>query len=161
MVRGLCYSIGRMRWKGGGTGHDPLPAALAASGSVFFEEVKSVLHKAKAFLFSEHGRFLVLALLASLVLFSGVAHAQADQAFNNVTAAICTIVKYLKGPVGLGIIVLMFAIGGISLAIGGRNAMPLMIGAGIGGIIVAAAPYFAKMFITTTEALPTACNGVI
>jgi type IV secretory pathway VirB2 component (pilin) len=123
--------------------------------------VRTWVQKAKAFLFSEHGRFLVLALLASLVLFSGVAHAQADQAFNNVTAAICTIVKYLKGPIGLGIIVLMFAIGGISLAIGGRNAMPLMIGAGIGGIVIAAAPYFAKMFITTSENLPPACSGVI
>ena len=121
----------------------------------------AVLARIKAFFGSEHGRFLVLALLASVVLFSGVAHAQADQAFNNVTSALCTIIKYLKGPVGLGIIVLMFAIGGISLAIGGRNAMPLMIGAGVGGIIVAAAPYFAKMFITTSESLPPACNNVL
>lgn len=121
----------------------------------------AALTRIKAFFGSEHARFLVLALLATVVLFSGVAHAQADQAFSNVTAALCTIIKYLKGPVGLGVIVLMFAIGGISLAIGGRNAMPLMIGAGVGGIIVAAAPYFAKMFITTSENLPPACNGVI
>lgn len=121
----------------------------------------AALARITAFFGSEHGRFLVLALLASMVLFSGVAHAQADQAFNNVTSALCTIIKYLKGPVGLGIIVLMFAIGGISLAIGGRNAMPLMIGAGIGGIIVAAAPYFAKMFINPSDTLPAACNGVI
>jgi type IV secretory pathway VirB2 component (pilin) len=104
----------------------------------------------KRFLSTEHGRFLALALAVGLTLF-GVAEAQttqnpADQAFGNVANAICTIVGYLKGPVGLGIIVLMFAIGGISLAIGGRNAMPIMIGAGIGGIIIAAAPYFAKMF---------------
>jgi len=106
----------------------------------------------KRFLGTEHGRFLALALAVGLALF-GVAEANtttnnnpADQAFGNVANAICTIVGYLKGPVGLGIIVLMFAVGGISLAIGGRNAMPLMIGAGIGGIIIAAAPYFAKMF---------------
>jgi len=125
------------------------------------EKVKPIFAKVKAFLATEHGKFLVMGLLVSVLLMSGVAHAQADQAFNNVTAALCTIIKYLKGPVGLGIIVLMFAIGGISLAIGGRNAMPLMIGAGIGGIIVAAAPYFAKMFINTNETLPQACNGVI
>jgi type IV secretory pathway VirB2 component (pilin) len=125
------------------------------------EKVKPIFAKVKALLATEHGKFLVMGLLVSVLLMSGVAHAQAQQAFNNVTGALCTIIKYLKGPVGLGIIVLMFAIGGISLAIGGRNAMPLMIGAGIGGIIVAAAPSFAKIFITTSEALPTACNGVI
>jgi type IV secretory pathway VirB2 component (pilin) len=125
------------------------------------EKVKPIFAKVKAFLATEHGKFLVMGLLVSVLLMSGVAHAQADQAFNNVTSALCTIIKYLKGPVGLGVIVLMFAVGGISLAIGGRNAMPLMIGAGIGGIIVAAAPYFAKMFINTGETLPAACNGVI
>ena len=125
------------------------------------EKVKPIFAKVKAFLTTEHGKFLVMGLLVSVLLMSGVAHAQADQAFNNVTAALCTIIKYLKGPVGLGVIVLMFAIGGISLAIGGRNAMPLMIGAGIGGIIVAAAPYFAKMFITTSEKLPDACSNIL
>ncbi len=125
------------------------------------EKVKPIFAKVKASLATEHGKFLVMGLLVSVLLMSGVAHAQADQAFNNVTSALCTIIKYLKGPVGLGIIVLMFAVGGISLAIGGRNALPLMIGAGIGGIIVAAAPYFAKMFINTNENLPQACSGVL
>ncbi|BCZ93254.1 hypothetical protein TthAA37_24430 (plasmid) [Thermus thermophilus] len=112
---------------------------------------------------TEHFRFFVLALAVGLALF-GVAEAQAnpaDQAFGNVANAICTIVGYLKGPVGLGIIILMFAIGGISLAIGGRNALPLMIGAGIGGIIIAAAPYFAKMFfgsVTNTTNAPACTN---
>ncbi len=125
------------------------------------EKVKPIFAKVKAFLATEHGKFLVMGLLVSVLLMSGVAHAQADQAFNNVTSALCTVIKYLKGPIGLGIIVLMFAIGGISLAIGGRNALPLMIGAGIGGIIIAAAPYFAKMFINTNESLPSACSGVL
>jgi len=120
-----------------------------------------VLSTVRAFLGTEHGRFLVLGLLVSVLLMSGVAHASADTAFNNVTSVLCTIIKYLKGPVGLGIIVLMFAIGGISLAIGGRNAMPLMIGAGVGGIIVAAAPSFAKIFINPSDSLPQACTGVI
>jgi type IV secretory pathway VirB2 component (pilin) len=125
------------------------------------EKVKPIFAKVKAFLATEHGKFLVMGLLVSVLLMSGVAHAQAGQAFNNVTAAICTIIRYLKGPVGLGIIVLMFAIGGISLAIGGRNALPLMIGAGIGGIIIAAAPQFARIFINTNETLPQACNNVL
>lgn len=125
------------------------------------EKVKPIFAKVKAFLATEHGKFLVMGLLVSVLLMSGVAHAQADKAFNDVTSALCTIIKYLKGPVGLGIIVLMFAIGGISLAIGGRNAMPLMIGAGVGGIIVAAAPYFAKIFINPSDSPPPACNGVI
>lgn len=122
------------------------------------------MHKLKR-LFAQHSRHLFLALGLGLFMFAGVAEAQnpADQAFGNVANAICTIVNYLKGPVGLGIIVLMFAIGGISLAIGGRNAMPLMIGAGIGGIIIAAAPYFAKMFFgnASTAANAPACNGLL
>ncbi|MGC8903876.1 TrbC/VirB2 family protein [Thermus sp.] len=128
--------------------------------------MKAVLAKAKRFLGTEHGRFLALALAAGLMLFLGVAEAEttnpADQAFGNVANAICTIVSYLKGPVGLGIIILMFAIGGISLAIGGRNAMPLMIGAGVGGIIVAAAPFFAKMFFggTASANYAPACSGL-
>jgi type IV secretory pathway VirB2 component (pilin) len=113
---------------------------------------------------TEHFRFFVLALAVGLALF-GVAEANnpADQAFGNVANAICTIVGYLKGPVGLGIIILMFAIGGITLAIGGRNAMPLMIGAGIGGIIIAAAPYFAKMFFgnATAPANASACTNLL
>jgi type IV secretory pathway VirB2 component (pilin) len=128
------------------------------------EKVKPIFAKVKAFLATEHGKFLVMGLLVSVLLMSGVAHAASDpasDAFGNVTAALCTIIKYLKGPVGLGVIVLMFAIGGISLAIGGRNALPLMIGAGIGGIIVAAAPYFAKMFINPSVTLPTACSDVL
>ena len=129
------------------------------------EKVKPIFAKVKAFLATEHGKFLVMVLLVSVLLMSGVAHAStsdpASQAFGNVAAALCTIIKYLKGPIGLGVIVLMFAIGGISLAIGGRNALPLMTGAGIGGIIVAAAPYFAKMFINPSDSLPTACSNVI
>ena len=114
---------------------------------------------------TEHFRFFALALAVGLALF-GVAEAQAnpaDQAFGNVANVICTIVSYLKGPVGLGIIILMFAVGGISLAIGGRNAMPLMIGAGIGGIIIAAAPYFAKMFFgnATAPANASACTNLL
>lgn len=128
-------------------------------------KAKAVLAKAKRFLGAEHGRFLALALAVGLALF-GVAEANnpADQAFGNVANAICTIVGYLKGPVGLGIIILMFAIGGISLAIGGRNAMPLMIGAGIGGIIIAAAPYFAKMFFGSVANVPanaSACTNLL
>ncbi|MGC8877063.1 TrbC/VirB2 family protein [Thermus sp.] len=128
--------------------------------------MKAVLAKAKRFLGTEHGRFLALALAAGLMLFLGVAEAEttnpADQAFGNVANVICTIVGYLKGPVGLGIIILMFAVGGISLAIGGRNAMPLMIGAGVGGIIVAAAPFFAKMFFggTVSASYAPACTGL-
>lgn len=130
--------------------------------------MKAVLAKAKRFLGTEHGRFLALALAAGLMLFLGVAEANttnnnpADQAFGNVANVICTIVGYLKGPVGLGIIILMFAIGGISLAIGGRNAMPLMIGAGVGGIIVAAAPFFAKMFFggTASASYAPACSDL-
>jgi len=124
-----------------------------------------VLKKLAKGLKTEHFRFFALALAVGLALF-GVAEAQAnpaDQAFGNVANAICTIVGYLKGPVGLGIIILMFAVGGISLAIGGRNAMPLMIGAGIGGIIIAAAPYFAKMFFgnATAPANASACTNLL
>jgi len=118
----------------------------------------------KAF-FLEHGPFLVMALLMAVLLLSGVAEANqqnnnsADTAFNNVAKAICTIVQYLRGAVGLAIIIIMFAIGGISLAIGGRNAMPIMIGAGIGAVIIASAPSFAKIFFTSISSTGQAGCG--
>ena len=94
-------------------------------------------------------RGLLMGLL--LVGLGNVAHAQADQAFNNLTTAICNIYNAMKGPFGLALVIIMFAIGGISLMIGGRKAVPLMIGAAIGGVILAAAPSFAKIFISGTS----------
>jgi type IV secretory pathway VirB2 component (pilin) len=94
----------------------------------------------------------VRGLLMGLVLvgMGNVAHAQAEQAFNNLTIAICNIYDALRGPFGLALVIIMFAIGGISLMIGGRKAVPLMIGAAIGGVILAAAPSFARIFVSGT-----------
>ena len=91
-------------------------------------------------------------LLMGLVLvgMGNVAHAQAEQAFNNLTIAICNIYNALRGPFGLALVIIMFAIGGISLMIGGKKAVPLMIGAAIGGVILAAAPSFARIFVSGT-----------
>lgn len=95
----------------------------------------------------------VRGLLVGLVLvgLGSAAHAQADQAFNNLTTAICNIYNAMKGPFGLALVIIMFAIGGISLMIGGKKAVPLMIGAAIGGVILAAAPSFARIFISGTS----------
>jgi len=90
-------------------------------------------------------RGLALGLL--LVGLGNVAHAQAQQAFDNLTTAICNIYNAMKGPFGLALVILMFAIGAVSLMIGGRRALPLMISAAVGGVILAAAPAFAKIFI--------------
>ena len=85
-----------------------------------------------------------------LVGLGSVAHAQADQAFTRLTTAICNIYNAMRGPFGLALVILMFAIGGISLMIGGRRAIPLMVGAAVGGVILAAAPAFAGIFISGT-----------
>lgn len=90
-------------------------------------------------------RGLLMGLL--LVGMGNVAHAQADQAFNNLTTAICNIYNAMRGPFGLALVIIMFAIGGISLMIGGKKAVPLMIGAAVGGVILAAAPSFARIFV--------------
>ena len=91
----------------------------------------------------------VRGLLLGMVLvgLGNVAHAQADTAFKNLTTAICNIYNAMKGPFGLALVIIMFAIGAVSLMIGGRKAVPLMIGAAIGGVILAASPSFAKIFI--------------
>lgn len=94
-------------------------------------------------------RGLLMGLL--LVGLGNVAHAQADQAFNNLTTAICNIYNAMKGPFGLALVIIMFAIGGISLMIGGRKAVPMMIGAAVGGVILAAAPSFARIFVSSTS----------
>lgn len=92
----------------------------------------------------------VRALLIGLLLvgMGDVAHAQAEQAFGRLTTAICNIYGAMKGPFGLALVIIMFAIGGISLMIGGKKAVPLMIGAAVGGVILAAAPSFAGIFIS-------------
>lgn len=89
-------------------------------------------------------------LLTGLILvgLSGIAQAQATQAFGTLTVAICNIYRAMSGPFGLALVILMFAIGGISLMIGGKKAVPLMIGAAIGGVILAAAPSFAQIFVS-------------
>jgi len=84
-------------------------------------------------------RGLLMGLL--LVGLGNVAHAQAEQAFNNLTTAICNIYNAMKGPFGLALVIIMFAIGGISL----------MIGAAVGGVVLAAAPAFARIFINETS----------
>lgn len=94
-------------------------------------------------------RGLLMGLL--LVGLGNVAHAQAEQAFNNLTTAICNIYNAMKGPFGLALVIIMFAIGGISLMIGGRKAVPMMIGAAVGGVVLAAAPAFARIFINETS----------
>lgn len=94
-------------------------------------------------------RGAVMGLL--LVGLGNVAHAQADQAFNNLTTALCNIYNAMKGPFGLALVILMFGIGGISLMIGGKKAVPMMIGAAIGGVVLAAAPSFARIFINDTS----------
>jgi len=94
----------------------------------------------------------VRGLLIGLVLvgLGSGAQAQATTAFSNLQNAICNIYNAMKGPFGLALLIIMFAIGGISLMIGGRRAVPLMIGAAVGGVILAAAPAFAKIFISDT-----------
>lgn len=91
-------------------------------------------------------------LLIGLVMvgLASGAHAQATVAFTNLQTAICNIYNALKGPFGLALLIIMFAIGGISLMVGGKKAVPLMIGAAVGGVILAAAPAFAKIFINDT-----------
>lgn len=90
-------------------------------------------------------RGLVFGLL--LLTYGNTAHAQATAAFENLRQAICNIYNALKGTLGLALLILVFGIGAVSLMIGGRRAMPLMISAAIGGVILAAAPSFAKIFI--------------
>lgn len=104
--------------------------------------------------------YLVGVLLGVVqVLLAQMAMAQAaDTAFNKLTIAICSIVKAMRGPFGLAVVVIMFAIGAISLMIGGRRAIPLMVTAGVGGVILAAAPSFARIFITAQGNIPQGCQ---
>jgi type IV secretory pathway VirB2 component (pilin) len=85
----------------------------------------------------------------AMVLMMGAAHAQADAAFQRLTTAMCSIYSALAGPFGVAVVILVFAVGAISLMVGGRKAVPIMIGAGIGGVVLAAAPSFARIFIDT------------
>lgn len=83
----------------------------------------------------------------AMVGLGNTAHAQATTAFSRLTSAICNIYGAMSGSFGLALVIIMFAIGAISLMIGGKKAVPLMIGAAVGGVLLAAAPSFAKIFI--------------
>lgn len=54
----------------------------------------------------------------------------------NVSKAICQIAAWLKGPIGVGIILAMIIIAGISFVTGGKRSSSILISALIGAVIV-------------------------
>jgi type IV secretory pathway VirB2 component (pilin) len=55
---------------------------------------------------------------------------------NNVTNAVCTVSKVLRGPIGIAVILGCVVIAGLSMAFGGKNSTSLLISALIGGAVV-------------------------
>ena len=66
-------------------------------------------------------------------------------AFSNVSKAICDIAGFLQGPIGIGLVIVMLIIGGISMAIGGKSAISTLIAALVGAIIIVGARSLASM----------------
>lgn len=70
---------------------------------------------------------------------------QFKDAFGNVADSICTIAGFLQGPIGIGLVIVMLIIGGISMAIGGKSAISTLIAALVGAIIIVGARSLAGM----------------
>ena len=54
----------------------------------------------------------------------------------NVSKVICQIAAFLKGPIGLGIIIAMIVVAGLSFVTGGKKSSSILISALIGATIV-------------------------
>lgn len=77
-----------------------------------------------------------------------------EQAFAPVQNVICQAAGFLRGPLGVGLVLVMFAVGAISLMVGGRKALPVMLTAAIGGVLLAALPSIAGLFINLGQVCP-------
>jgi type IV secretory pathway VirB2 component (pilin) len=84
-----------------------------------------------------------------------------DDPLLNVSQAICKIAAWLKGPIGVGIILAMIIIAGISFVTGGKRSSSILISALIGAVIVFGARAVAGLVTTsggTTGKLDTNCS---
>jgi hypothetical protein len=112
-----------------------------ANGEVFMGQKMALLKQA--------GPRLAVFFVATLFIgITTVAFAQnIDQAFRPILGLTCQAANFLRGPLGIAIVMLMFAVGAISLVVGGRKALPLMLTAAVGGILLAAIPTLVPLFI--------------
>ena len=91
---------------------------------------------------------------------------QFQNAFDNVSKAICDIAAFLQGPIGIGLVIVMLIIGGISMAIGGKSAISTLIAALVGAIIIVGARSLAGMVAgsignTTCDQLSSPDGGFV
>ena len=64
------------------------------------------------------------------------AGATVSKPLENVSKVICQIAAFLKGPIGLGIIIAMIVVAGLSFVTGGKQSSSILISALIGATIV-------------------------
>jgi type IV secretory pathway VirB2 component (pilin) len=70
---------------------------------------------------------------------------------DNVSKFVCTVGNWLRGPIGLGVVILMIVVAGFGFATGGKKSTSVIIGALVGAAVIFGARAVAGM-VTTTSA---------
>lgn len=82
---------------------------------------------------------VVLVGLIGVAALASPALAQIPTPLQNVQNLVCTVANLLRGPIGMGAVVVGISLGGIMMAVGGRQSVGLMMGSLIGAAIIAGA----------------------
>lgn len=82
---------------------------------------------------------VVLVGLIGVAALASPALAAIPTPLQNVQNLVCTVANLLRGPIGMGAVVVGISLGGIMMAVGGRQSVGLMMGSLIGAAIIAGA----------------------
>lgn len=81
----------------------------------------------------------VLVGLIGVAALASPAVAAIPTPLQNVQNLVCTVANLLRGPIGMAAVVVGISLGGIMMAVGGRQSVGLMMGSLIGAAIIAGA----------------------
>lgn len=84
-------------------------------------------------------RAVLVGLIGVAALASPALAAAVPTPLQNVQNLVCTVANLLRGPIGMGAVVVGISLGGIMMAVGGRQSVGLMMGSLIGAAIIAGA----------------------
>jgi type IV secretory pathway VirB2 component (pilin) len=108
---------------------------------------------------SHRKAFLMGAMVAALGDSALAGTATVANPMVNISKVICQIAAFLKGPIGLGIIIAMIVVAGLSFVTGGKKSSSILISALIGATIVFGARAVAGLVTDGGAAVGDTCVG--
>jgi type IV secretory pathway VirB2 component (pilin) len=92
--------------------------------------------------------------------FAQTANTAIDGPFKAISEAICKVGTYLRGPIGIALVLVMIIIAGVGLATGGKNSTGTLISALIGAAIILGARALASIVATSSADLKDGCSDI-